>query len=31
MEEYLAEFVNAAKVNAPGAVAQLDILGAHSP
>jgi tetratricopeptide (TPR) repeat protein len=27
MEEYLAEFVKAGKVNPPGAVAQLDILG----
>src|ERR1700734_798632 len=29
MEEYLAEFVNAAKVTPPGAVAQLDIPGAQ--
>jgi hypothetical protein len=29
MEEYLAEFVNAAKVNPPGAFTQLDILGAQ--
>jgi hypothetical protein len=29
MEEYLAELVKAAKVNPPGAVAQLDIPGAH--
>jgi hypothetical protein len=29
MEEYLAEFAKAAKVNPPGAVAQLDIPGAQ--